>query len=149
MSILNWQVNSFSGFASFFIAITHNSPVSFKLIHFLLCIKGPNERIQFWDFRVLWWKFVKFIMSFSKPQFSFSLNFSSHSTVVKYNSSVIFQLKHYILWSKDAQWSVNFWDFRVLESKFVRFLCQFSTRLKIFHYFLVSLHINAIKVQIF
>ena len=36
MSILNWHVNSSSSFASFFIVMTHNSPVNFKLIHFLL-----------------------------------------------------------------------------------------------------------------
>ena len=33
MSVLNWQVNYFSTFASFFIVITHNSPVNIKLIH--------------------------------------------------------------------------------------------------------------------
>ena len=34
MSILNWQVDSTSIFASFFTAMTHNSPINFKLIHF-------------------------------------------------------------------------------------------------------------------
>ena len=43
MSILNWQVNSFSNFTSFFNVMTHNSPVSFKLIHFLLWIKGSHQ----------------------------------------------------------------------------------------------------------
>ena len=43
MSVLNSQVNFFSNFASFFVVITHNSPVSFKLIYFLLCIKEPNK----------------------------------------------------------------------------------------------------------
>ena len=43
MSVLNWQVNSFSNCVSFFIVIMRNSPVSFKLIHFVLFIKRPNE----------------------------------------------------------------------------------------------------------
>ena len=50
MSIFKWQVNSVSNFASFFILITHNSPLSFKLTHFLLCIKGSNESPNFENF---------------------------------------------------------------------------------------------------
>ena len=111
MLLLNWQVSSFSNFVSFFIVITHNSPVNFKLKHFLLWIKGPNKSPNFetflcsgeilpnsscdfpnhksvflqishhsllswtitpWYFRVFWWKFAKFLMSFSKPQVNFS-----------------------------------------------------------------------------
>ena len=40
-------VNSFSNFASFFFVITHNSPVNFKLIHFLLGIKVPHKSPNF------------------------------------------------------------------------------------------------------
>ena len=47
MSILNWQVNSFSNFTSFFNVMTHNSPLSFKLIHFLLWIKGSHQGPNF------------------------------------------------------------------------------------------------------
>ena len=43
MSILNWRVNSFLNFASFFIFMAHNSPADFKLIYFLLWI---NEFYQ-------------------------------------------------------------------------------------------------------
>ena len=50
MSTLSWQVDSFSIFASFFNVIAHNSHVSFKLIYFLLCIKGPNEGPNFETF---------------------------------------------------------------------------------------------------
>ena len=51
MSILNWQVNSFSKFVSFFIVMTHNSPVNFKLIHFLFWIKGSHESSNFDTFK--------------------------------------------------------------------------------------------------
>ena len=50
-SILNWQVSSFSNFASFFIAIIHNCPAHFKLIHFLLWIKGPHKSPNFENFK--------------------------------------------------------------------------------------------------
>ena len=43
MSILKQQVNSCSNFASFFIVMTQSSSVSFKLIHFLLWIKGSYQ----------------------------------------------------------------------------------------------------------
>ena len=48
--------------------MTHNSSVSFKLIHFLLWIKGSHQSPNFEIFQVLCWKFTIFLMSFSKPQ---------------------------------------------------------------------------------
>ena len=68
MSILNWQVNSSSAFASFFIVMTHNSPLNFKLIRM-------PPRSQFEDFQVLCSKFAKFLMTIfgSTSQFSFKL----------------------------------------------------------------------------
>ena len=44
---LNSQFNSFSNFASFFIAITHNTLVNFKLQHFLFCMEGINKSPNF------------------------------------------------------------------------------------------------------
>ena len=40
-------VNSFPNFAPFFFVITHNSPVNFKLTHFLLGIKVPHKSPNF------------------------------------------------------------------------------------------------------
>ena len=37
-------------FASFFIVMTHNSPVNFKLINFLLWIKGSHQSLNFETF---------------------------------------------------------------------------------------------------
>ena len=48
-SVLNWQLSSFSNFASFIIVIAHKPPVNFKLIYFLFWIKGPHESPNFWD----------------------------------------------------------------------------------------------------
>ena len=43
MSVSNWKVKFSSNFESFFILMTHNCPVIFKLIQSLLWIKGPNK----------------------------------------------------------------------------------------------------------
>ena len=51
MSILKRQVNSSSIFLSFFIVMTHKSPVNFKLIHFLLWTKGSHESPNFDTFQ--------------------------------------------------------------------------------------------------
>ena len=99
--------------------ITHNSPVNFKIINFLLGIKMPYKSP---NFQVLWWTFAKFLMLFSKPQESFSPNFASLSSVIKDNSSVIFCIKHYTLFMEGTSQSVNVWDFWVLGSKFTNFL---------------------------
>ena len=87
MSMLKWQVNSISNFRSFFIAKKHNSPLSFNLIHFLLCI-NPMKVLTLRTSCALLWKFAKFLMSFSKPKVSFSSNFASQSSVLKYSFSV-------------------------------------------------------------
>ena len=50
MSILKCQVNSSSNFASFFIVMTHDSSVDFKLILFLLWIKGSHQNSNFETF---------------------------------------------------------------------------------------------------
>ena len=45
-------------------------------------------------------------MSFFNPQVSFCLNFATPFSVMTHNSSEIFKLKQYILWSKKAhQWT--------------------------------------------
>ena len=46
-SILKRQVTSSSIFVSFFIAMTHNSSVNFKLINFLIWTKGSHQSSNF------------------------------------------------------------------------------------------------------
>ena len=75
MSILNWQVSFFSNFASFFSVITHNSSVTFKLMHFLLLTKGSHQSPNF-DTSNCCGEIAKLLMSFSKQQVSFSSNFA-------------------------------------------------------------------------
>ena len=47
-------------------------------------------KVKFSDFWVVGWTFTKFLMSYLKPQVSFSLNFASLFSVMRDNSSVFF-----------------------------------------------------------
>ena len=51
VSILKRQVSSSSIFVSFFIVMTHNSSVNFKVIHFLLWAKGSHQSSNFDTFK--------------------------------------------------------------------------------------------------
>ena len=53
-------------------------------------------------------KSTKFLMSFLEPRASFSSNFASLFSVMRHNSSVLFHLKLYMLWTKGADQSANF-----------------------------------------
>ena len=84
MSILKWQVYSSSNFASFFIVMTHNSSVNFKLIHFLLWIKGSHQSSNFETFKC----------SGENLLYS-SCHFSNHKSVflhIFYHSSVSWKI---------------------------------------------------------
>ena len=122
MSILKWQVNSYSDFSSFFSVIAYNFSVSFVAHSFSTLDKRIPWKYQFWYFQVFWWKFAKFLMSFSKPQVSFSSNFAWLFSVMKYNSSVLFYIKRCILCTKGTSQSASFLDFLVLGSKFTKLL---------------------------
>ena len=50
MPILSWQINYSSTFASFFIFMTHNSPVNFNLKQSSLSVKGSHENPNFQNF---------------------------------------------------------------------------------------------------
>ena len=111
MSILKRQVNSSSNFLSFFIFMTNNFPVNFKLIHFLTLDKRIPSKYRFRDFQVLWWKFPKFLMSFLKVQISFPSNFASLFSAIKHNSSALFLTQALHTLVKDSP----------LKCKFLRF----------------------------
>ena len=96
MSILKWQVNLSSNFTSFFIVMTYNSSINFKLIHFLLWTKGSHQGPNFDTFKC---------SRENLPNFSYhSLNHKSvflRILTAKYDSSVLFYLIKYILCSKE------------------------------------------------
>ena len=92
MSVLNWQVNSSSNFASFFIIMTHNSSVNFKLIHFLHWIKGSNQSPNCETFE------CSGDVIFQTTS-HFSIKFCVFN-VIKHHFSVHSKLKYYVLWWK-------------------------------------------------
>ena len=80
-----------------FIQILHHCLVSWKIIplYFFssnLIYFGQKKpiKVKFFDFWVVGWKLTKFVMSYLKPQVSFSLNFASLFRVTRDNSSVFF-----------------------------------------------------------
>ena len=89
MSILKWQVNSISNFASLFIVIMHNSPLRFQVIHFVSCIKRSNESSNF-DSCGCYGENLPNSSCHFPNYFS---NFASHSCVMKYISSALFYLR--------------------------------------------------------
>ena len=73
--------------------------------------KSSTSKCKFSDFPLLVLKFTKFFMSFLESRVSFSSNFTSFFSVIRYNSSVLFHLNLYMLWTKEALQSANFQTF--------------------------------------
>ena len=137
MSILEWQVNSISNFASFFIVLMHNSPQIFKLIHFLLCIKGSNESPNFENFVCSGENLPNSSCYFPNHQLVFlqvdsSLDFSSFFSVITFNSSVSLQLMHFLLWTKGSHENTNFDTFKCSDENLPNSACHFPNHKSVF-----------------
>ena len=113
MSILNRKV-FFLNFAPFFSVTAHNLPVSFKLIHFLLWVKGFHQSLKFGTFEC---------SGENLP--NFSCHFPNHK-------SVFLQIFHHspVSWKITPPYffSSNIIYFRVIESKFAKFLTSILKR---------------------
>ena len=80
---------------------------------------------KFWDFLVLRSKFVKYLMSILKQQVNSSLNVVSLFSFMKDNFYGVFSSSNIYFAQKESIKMKDFRDFRVLRSKFVKFLaCQ-------------------------
>ena len=76
-------------------------------------------------------------------------NFASIFIAIKHSSSVIFQLTHYILSSKEPIREQIFLDFQVLESKFVKFLKrQFNSSLNFALFFIAMTHNSSVNFKL-
>ena len=89
----------------------HNSSVNIRLIHFLLWIKRSPQSPNFETFESSGKNLPN--SSFSKPEVSFSSNFASLFSFTRHNSSMLFQLKFYILSTKGDYQSTNLVKFHV------------------------------------
>ena len=99
----NYNVRVYSNFASMFIVMKNNSSVFFALNLIYIGQKEPIEK-KFSDFCVVG---LKFLMSYLKPQVILSINFASPFSVMKDNSSVLFQLQLCMIWTKGAHQSAK------------------------------------------
>ena len=107
----------FETIRSGFIQILHCCSVSWKIpssVFFSSNLKSFGQKksmeVKFFNFWVVGWKFTKFLMSYLKPQVSFSLNFTSFFNVMRDNTSVFFKLKLYIWFLQKKPIKVqNFW----------------------------------------
>ena len=81
MSILKRQVSCSSNFVSFFIVMTHNSSVNFKVIHSLLWVKGSHQSSNFDTFECSGENLPNFSNLFSNQKSFFlqNLHISSRS----------------------------------------------------------------------
>ena len=101
---VSWKITPLHFFASPFSVMKDNSSVFFYLRPLYFGQKEP-VKVRLSDFWVVGWKVTKFLMSCLKLQVSFSLilHHSSVFSVMRDNSSVLFQLNLYMIWTKGAQ----------------------------------------------
>ena len=89
-------------------------PYFFFFFSSCLIYFGQKQPIEV-KFRTFQWlgrlKFTKFLMSYFKSKVSFSLNFASLFNVMRNNSSVLFQLKIYMIFTTGAHPSAKFQTF--------------------------------------
>ena len=123
VSVLKWQVTSFSNFALFFIVMTRNFIVIFKVIHFILWIKRSYKSPNFDSFRWSAENLLNIWCHFSNSKLVF-LQILHHSwmylkiTHLHFFSSNITDFGH----TKLIKTHFFFLDFQVLGSIFVEFL---------------------------
>ena len=89
--------SNFEATISGIIQILHHCSLPWEITPLYFCSSnlvyfGQKEPIEkkSSDFWVVGWKFIKFLMSYLKPQVSFSLNFASLFSVMRDNFSVFF-----------------------------------------------------------
>ena len=136
-SILKWQVNFSSNFASFFIAMRHNSSVKFKLILFLLWIK-ESDQSPILSLSSALVKICHIPHAIFKPQVSFSSNFASSFSFMKDNSSVLFRSTLNSLHNRN-KWRWTFWRLISARVKFKQILVIFETTDQFFFKFYINL----------
>ena len=110
MSILKRQVSSSSVFVSFFVVMTHNFSVNFKLVHFLLWTIGSHQSSNFDTFKC------------SGENLPNSCHFPS-------NKSVFLQILHH----SSMSWEIT--PLHFFSSKNIYFVQKEPIKLKIFETF--------------
>ena len=131
-SILNWQVNSSSIFASFFIVTTHNSPVNFKLIHFQLWTKRSRQSLNSETFKCC-----------GENLANSSCNFWKHKSVflqIFYESWVLSKITPLHFLSSDIIYFDQRQPIKVQIFEIFELICQFWTESQFPFKFCIILH---------
>ena len=124
MSLLKWHVNSSSNFA-FFITMTHNFSVSFKVIPFLLWTKGSHQSLNFDTFKCSSGKCqISQVFLQTTSQFFFKM----FITVSWKINPLYFYSSNNIYFGHKEPITTNFLHFRVHRSKLVKFLMSILKR---------------------
>ena len=121
-----------SNFASVFSAIRQNSSVFFLDQILYTLVKGVSSRAKFLNFRVLQWKFVKFLMSVLKWQVNSSSNFALFFIFMTHNSSVNFKVIPFLFWTKGYHQSPNFDNLKWSGENLPNFSRHFSNNKSVF-----------------
>ena len=127
MSVLKWQVNSSLIFALFFIVMTHNSSISFKVTPFLLWAKRSHQSLNFDTFKCSGENLPNFSSLFSNHKSAFLQNLHNSSVSWKI-TPLYFCSSNNIYFGHKEPIKTNFLDFRELGSKFVKFLMSILKR---------------------
>ena len=141
ISVLNWPVNFCSNFTSFFIVMTHKSPVNFELIHFLLWIKGPNKSPNFQtcfgknlpSFSCHFWKYKSFFLQ--------TVFFSSNrcSVLSKITPLYVFNSNMLCFGQRQLIKVQIFKIFECSDENLPKSLCHFPNRKEVFFKFYITL----------
>ena len=95
---------------SVFLQSLDHSSVSLEII-LLYFFTSSTSKCKFSDLPLLVVTLTKLIVSFLKPRVSFSLNFASLFSITRHNSSALFHLKLYMIWTRGAHQSTSFQTF--------------------------------------
>ena len=146
---LNWQVNSASNFAPFFIVMTHNSAVNFKLIRFLFWIKGSHQNPNFVTFECSGENLPSFSCHFPNHKSAF-LQILHDSSLSWKITPLYFFRSNVIYFALKGSFKVQIFETWVLGSEFYQILVIFETtnRFYIVWNFMYFQQKESIKVQI-
>ena len=105
----NYLCENSPNYLCLFETISHDTtPLYFFARPLHTFYKRSPSKCKFSDFPLLGLKFTKLLMPFLETRVSFSSNFASLFSVMRYNSSVLFHLNFYIVWKNNTHQSANF-----------------------------------------
>ena len=138
ISILQWQVNSSSNFASLFIVMTHNSSVDFKLIIFLLWIKGSHHYPNFETLNCSGENLPYSSCHFPNHKSVF-LQILHHPSVSWKITPLYFFRSNIKYFAQSSKWKCKFWRLLSARVKFHQILVIFDARDQFFFKFWINL----------